>query len=67
MKKEFLRVKTDTDEGLVESYLDVDKIIYFRSDKANPNWTIVFFESRVVYVRMSIEDFCKALEEMSYE
>lgn len=67
MKKEFLRVKIDTNEGLVESYLDVDKIIYFRSDKTNPKWTIVFFEARVVYVCMSIEDFCKALKEMSYE
>lgn len=67
MKKEFLRVKIDTDAGLVEGYLDADKIVYFRRDNIDPNWTIVFFERRAVNVYMRIEDFCKALEEMGYE
>lgn len=67
MKKEFLRVETYADGGRVESYLNVDKIIYFRRDETDPNWTTVFFEYRVVSVYMSIEDFCKALEKLSYE
>lgn len=67
MKKAFLRVKIYMDGGPVESCLDVDKIIYFCRDTTEPNWTTVFFERRVVSVYMSMEDFCKALEEMSYE
>ena len=67
MKKDFLRVKIDVDDSLVEGYLDVDKITYFRRHRTDPNWTIVFTEHRFINIYISFAEFCKALEELHHE
>ena len=59
MKQQFVKVKIDTDKGLVEGYIDICKITAFRENVYDCNRTIVFTDNDCFVVYIPLKEFCK--------
>ena len=61
MKQEFIKVKIDTDKGITEGFININRITAFRESTYDCNRTIVFAGNNSFVVYMSFKELCKIM------